>query len=69
MSFRLFIEPKEKLIVNITVTFVQAAVGAWVGTGASTDKLAVSAAIGAGLSAVWNVAAKPYLVKQGWLKA
>lgn len=68
MSFKLFVEPKEKILVNVAITFVQAAFAAWVGTGASVDKLALSAAAGAGASAVWNLVVKPNLVREGWLK-
>lgn len=56
------------IVTNMAVTFVQAALAVWVTSGFSTDKLAVSGAVGAGASAVWNVIIKPFLKNQGWLK-
>lgn len=68
MDLKKFIEPKAKIITNITVTFVQAAAGTWAASGFATDKLAISGAVGAGLSVVWNTIVKPDLVRRGWLK-
>jgi hypothetical protein len=69
MSFKLFIEPKEKVIVNVVVTFVQGASGVIAASLVSggLNKLTIGAATAAGLSAVWNTLLKPYLVQQGWL--
>lgn len=61
-------ETAKTITINIIVTFVQAAVAVWVTTGFATDKLALSGAAGAGLSAVWNIVVKPLLKKWGWLK-
>ena len=66
-KFRLFVEPKSTVITNMIVTFIEAAVATWSATGFAVDKLSVAAAVGAGLSAVWNLVLKPYLVKTGWL--
>lgn len=71
MSFKVFIEPKEKVIVNIVITFIQSAFGvilASVVAGNQLNKLTIGAAGAAGLSAVWNLILKPYLIQQGWLK-
>lgn len=71
MSLRTFIEPKEKVIVNIVITFIQSAFGvilASVVAGNQLNKLTIGAAGAAGLSAVWNLILKPYLIQQGWLK-
>lgn len=69
MSFITSIEPSAKVLVNILVTFTQAAVVAWYAAGGTADKLAIGAAIGAGLSAVWNLIIKPFIVSQGYLKS
>lgn len=61
-------ESVKTIVTNIVVTFVQAAGAVWVTSGFATDKLAISGAVGAGLSAVWNLVVKPLLKKRGWLK-
>lgn len=61
-------ESTKTILINIIVTFVQAAGAVWVTSGFATDKLAISGAIGAGLSAVWNLVVKPLFKKWGWLK-
>ncbi|SIC58472.1 hypothetical protein [Mycobacteroides abscessus] len=70
MSLRTFIEPKQKVIVNIVVTFIQGASAVVMAAAMSgtVNKLTVGAATAAGLSAVWNLRIKPYLVKEGWLR-
>lgn len=62
-------ETAKTVTINIIVTFIQAAVATWAATGFATDKLALSGAVGAGLSAVWNVLVKPFLKGKGWLPA
>ena len=61
-------ETTAKIITNIIVTFVQAGVAVWVASGMGTDKIALGAFVGAGLSAVWNLIIKPFLKSQGWMK-
>ena len=56
------------VVVNIVVTFFQAALAVWASSGFKTDKVVIGAVIGAGASAVWNLIVKPFLKKQGWLK-
>jgi hypothetical protein len=68
MSIKLFIEPAEKVIVNMVVTFVEAFVPAWATVNFALDKSALIGAGAIGLSAAWNLVGKPYLVQQGWLK-
>lgn len=68
MSYKTFIEPTYIIVRNVVVTFLQVAIATWVASGLSTDKVAVSAAIGAGLSAVWNIVVKPVLIHNGYLK-
>lgn len=70
MSFKLFIEPREKIIVNCAVTFIQGAAGVLVASyvAGTLNKLVLGAAAAAGLSAMWNLTLKPYLVLQGWLR-
>ena len=66
-KFQLFVEPTRKVLTNIVVTFVQAGAATWLATGFATDKIAIGGAIGAGLSAVWNLVIKPFLIQKGWL--
>lgn len=61
-------ESTKTIVTNVIVTFVQAAGAVWVTSGFATDKLALSGAVGAGLSAVWNLVGKPLLKKWKWLK-
>ena len=56
------------ILTNMLVTFFQAAFAAWVATGFSKDKIAVSGVAGAGPSAVWNIIIKPFLKEKGWLR-
>lgn len=56
------------VVVNIVVTFFEAAIAVWSTNGFSTDKLALGAVVGAGVSAVWNIVIKPFLIKKGYLK-
>lgn len=56
------------VVVNIVVTFFEAAIAVWSTNGFSTDKLALGAVIGAGVSAVWNIIIKPILKQHGWLE-
>lgn len=65
---KLKLPPFATVILNMVVTFVQAATAAWYITGFKTDKLAVAGAVGAGLSVVWNTIVKPWAVKIGLLK-
>lgn len=67
-KFKLFVEPRHVVIRNIIITFFQVTVSVWVGSGFATDQVALSAAVGAGLSAVWNVYLKPAGIKHGYLK-
>lgn len=53
------LESNKTILVNIVVTFFQTAGAAWAVTNFSLDKLTVAGAIGAGLSAVWNIVLKP----------
>ncbi len=45
----------KSIAIKVVVTFIEAAVAAWVVTGFKTDKVALAGAIGAGLSAVYNI--------------
>lgn len=56
------------VVVNIVVTFFQAALAVWATSGFALDKLTIGAVVGAGASAVWNLVIKPFLIKKGWLK-
>ena len=67
-KFKLFIEPWGKVATNIVITFVQAGVAVWLASGLSTDNVTIGAVTGAGLSAVWNIIIKPFLVQHGYLK-
>ena len=69
MSILKSIEPSAKVLVNIIITFIEAGIAVWSTNGFQTDRLALGAVIGAGVSAVWNLILKPILVHQGWLKA
>lgn len=62
------IESTSKIILNAAVTFIQAGFATWATTGFATDKIALGAAIGAGLSLVWNTIGKPALKAKGWIK-
>lgn len=69
MSFKVFIEPTEKVIVNMVVTFFEAFIPAWMAAGFAVDKVALTSAGSVGIAAAWNLIGKPYLVQQGWLKS
>lgn len=61
-----FQEPKW-ILRNILVTAVEGFLVAWAATGNKTDKATLGAAVGAGLSAAWNIVLKPALKTIGWL--
>lgn len=48
------------IAIKVIVTFVEAAGAYWVASGQKTDKIALSGAVGAGLSALYNLS-KHYL--------
>lgn len=54
-------------LINMVVTFFQGGFAVWAATGFSTDQLAIGAFVAAGLSALWNLIIKPFLVARGWL--
>lgn len=54
--------------INVTVTFVEGFLAAWLITNHSTEKQALIGASAAGLSAVWNLVIKPLLKKQGVIR-
>jgi len=56
------------VVVNIVVTFFQAGIAVWTVSGFALDKLTIGAVVGAGVSAVWNIVIKPFLIKKGYLK-
>lgn len=68
-KFKLFIEPARTVALNVAVTFVQAFIPAWAIAGFSLDKVALSAAGSAGLSAAWNIVLKPLAKQHGFVKA
>lgn len=43
------------IALKVVVTFVEAGVAYWVATGQKTDKAVLAGAVGAGLSAVYNL--------------
>lgn len=45
----------KEIIVKVLVTFVEAGVAYWVAAGQQTNKIALAGAVGAGVSAVYNV--------------
>lgn len=56
------------IVVNVIVTFVQAAVAfVAVNNWNFTDKAVIAGAVGAGASVVWNTVIKPWLKEKGWL--
>lgn len=55
------LESNKTILVNVVVTFFQTAFAAWAMTNFAVDKLALTGAIGAGVSAVWNIVIKPSL--------
>lgn len=55
------LESNKTILLNIVVTFFQTSFAVWATTNFALDKLALTGAIGAGLSAVWNVVLKPAL--------
>ena len=57
------------ILINIVITFFQAGLAAWSVTGFSMDKAAIGAVIGAGISAIWNIIVKPFLIKKGYIRA
>jgi hypothetical protein len=58
----------KNIIINVAVTFFEAAIAVWFASGMQSDKIAIGAAIGAGVSAVWNIVLKPFLKNYGWIK-
>lgn len=60
-------EEMKLVFVNMAVTFVEAGVAVWAASGFALDKAVVGAAVGSGLSAVWNIVLKPWLAKRGYL--
>lgn len=55
------LESNKTILLNVMVTFFQTSFAVWATTNFALDKLALTGAIGAGLSAVWNVVVKPAL--------
>lgn len=53
------LESNKTIFVNVVITFLQTAGATWATTNFSLDKLALSGAIGAGFSAVYNLVVKP----------
>ncbi len=45
----------KKIAIKVVVTFLEAAVAAWVATGYKTDKVALAGIVGAGVSAAYNL--------------
>lgn len=45
----------KKIAVKVVITFVEAAIAYWVTTGQLATKAALAGAIGAGISAVYNL--------------
>lgn len=43
------------IVIRVVVTFVEAGAAYWIASGQKTDKIALSGAVGAGLSAVYNL--------------
>jgi hypothetical protein len=62
-KYKLFLEPTDKIILNVVVTFIEAFLPAWALTGYSLDKGTVGGALGAAGAVTWNTALKP-LAKQ-----
>lgn len=60
-------ESTKTILVNMLVTFVQAGGAVWAAAGFATDRVVIGAVVGAGLSAVWNLALKPLLASRGYL--
>lgn len=53
------LESNKTILMNVVVTFVQTFMATWAMTNFAVNKLALSGAIGAGLSAVYNLVIKP----------
>lgn len=53
------LESNKTIFMNVVITFLQTAGATWATTNFSLDKLALSGAIGAGFSAVYNLVLKP----------
>lgn len=49
------------IVIKVIVTFFEAAAAYWVASGQKTDKIALSGAVGAGLSAIYNLT-KHYII-------
>lgn len=61
------IETFKIITINMVVTFFQAGLAVWATSGFKSDRIAIGAAVGAGISAVWNIVIKPLLKKWGWM--
>ena len=62
------LESFSKIALNIVVTFFQAGFAVWAATGFALDKVVIGSAVGAGISAVWNLFIKPFLKTRGWIQ-
>lgn len=67
--FKLFVEPRHVVIRNVVITFLQGFLVAWALTNYSFDEGSLFGAGVAGLSAVWNLILKPWLIQHGYMKA
>lgn len=60
------VQSPKVVIINVVVTFVQAAVASLL-VADGLDKVALAGAAGAAASVVWNTVVKPWLKSQGYL--
>lgn len=68
MNLSKHIQDTKWVVMNVLVTFVQAAVAFLaVNNWDYTNKAVVAGAVGAGASVVWNTLVKPLLKEKGWL--
>lgn len=67
MDFTKEIQATKWVVMNVLVTAVQGALAQWAISGNKLDKVAVTGAIAAGLSAAWNLVIKPLLKSKGVL--